>query len=59
MILSRCHKQRVYVHCGNEGLAYYVCTHCKRSCDTIASISLGDHGNDAGINEVELAQAAC
>lgn len=56
MILSRCCKQRVYVEDGDSESHYYVCTRCDRACDTVSSLNLGDHGNDARIHEVELTQ---
>lgn len=40
MILSRCHRDKVYVYCANEGTSFYVCEHCDKACDTISVVSL-------------------
>lgn len=35
MIVSKCHKERVEVECGNEGVSFYVCEKCHKPCDTM------------------------
>lgn len=42
MILSRCCKEIVYVHCVNDYGQYYVCLKCNKECDTIGLPWMGD-----------------
>ena len=49
MIISRCCNSTIYMHCGQEGVAYYVCNKCDHACDTLFSLSLiKEDTNDAG-----------
>lgn len=37
MLVSRCHKERVYVE-QTEGCSFYVCEKCFQPCDTMMSL---------------------
>lgn len=53
MIVSRCCKAQVWVHCGNEGTSFYVCRLCDKACDTIFSTQLikDDHNDTRNASE--------
>lgn len=48
MVKSRCCKTEVFVHCANEGTAFYVCKGCQMACDTIGHSPYGDEHHDTG-----------
>lgn len=43
MIASQCCKAIVWVHHGNEGTSFYVCSKCDRACDTLTPMDLSPY----------------